>query len=58
MPISLQPIYPSQIVALLHHLQKCDKITKAEANHIYHNMMSDPNNENFERETAYIHEKN
>ena len=58
MAISFSPICPRQIIALLHHLQQCDKITKKEANYIYHNMMYNSNNDNFESETAYIHEKN
>ena len=57
MGIEKGPVRPEEVVALLHYLQEHDKITKKEANELYHYMF-DNKSESFEKETAYIHEKN
>ena len=57
MAIGRTPIYPEQVVALLDYLHQQGKITKEEANELYHHMF-DNKSGSFEKETAYIHEKN
>ena len=56
MVIENDPIRPREFVALLHYLQQCGKITKKEANDLYHSMFHSQGI-SFEKETKYIHEK-
>ena len=56
MVIDNDPMRPREFVALLHHLQQCGKITKSEANEFYHSLFNNKSI-SFEKDTAYIHEK-